>query len=304
MPLNPIRMTDRWIARAARRDPRALAAVADLAPTVVVTGASRGIGRALAARFAGAGYDVLMIARGEEDLVAASDDVRRRAAGRVMTLALDLAAADATARIEAALASSRAYLDILVNNAAMGLGGPFESAEPEAVERLVALNIAVPTRLIRHVLPAMKARGRGGILNVASLGGAVPGPYQAAYYASKAYVLSLSEAIAAESAGSGVRVTAVAPGPVETGFHADMAADGALYRRLLPSLEPEQVARSAYRGFMLGRRVVHPGLVAPVAALAVRILPHALTVPLVARLLDNRGMAASRRASPADGRRG
>lgn len=298
MLLAPIRLADRWIARAARRDPRALAAISGLSPATVVTGASRGIGRALAERFARKGHDVLMIARGETELAATADDVRRSAAGRILTLAADITSPDAAASIEAALAAERTYLDILVNNAAIGLGGPFEAAGPEAIERLVGLNIAAPTRLIRHALPAMKARGRGGILSIASLGGAVPGPYQAAYYASKAYLLSLSEAIAAECRGSGVRVTVVAPGPVETRFHTDMGADHALYRRLLPALPPERVAASAYRGFMLGRRVVHPGIVAPLAAFAVRLLPHGVTVPIVAWLLDNRSDIPAADSSP------
>ena len=106
----------------------------------------------------------------------------------------------------------------------------------------------------------MKARGAGGILNVASLGGYAPGPYQAAYYASKAYVLSLTEALAAEAAGSGVRICVVAPGPVETRFHAKMGGEGAFYRSFIRAQTPKAVAASAYRGFMLGRRVVVPGL--------------------------------------------
>jgi hypothetical protein len=288
MPLSPARLMDRWIGRAAQRDPRALAAVAGLAPAVAVTGASRGIGLALARQFAERGHPVLMIARGAEALAAAADRVRRTATGRVATLAIDATDPGAAAAIERTLAAERAYLDILVNNAAIGLGGPFEASRPEDIDALVALNVGAVTRLMRHALPAMKARGRGGILNIASLGGAVPGPYQAAYYASKAYVVSLSEAVAAESAGSGVRIAVVAPGPVDTGFHADMGAEAARYRLLLPAQSPDQVARSAYRGFMLGRRVIHPGLLAPVAAAAVKVLPHAVTVPLVAWLLDNR----------------
>ena len=99
---------------------------------------------------------------------------------------------------------------------------------------LVDLNVRALTRLTRHFLPGMRQRGRGGILNVASLGGYAPGPNQAAYYASKAYVLSLTEAIAAETAGEGVRVCALAPGPVDTAFHARMGAENAFYRYLVP----------------------------------------------------------------------
>jgi short-subunit dehydrogenase len=134
----------------------------------------------------------------------------------------------------------------------------------------------------------MMSRGRGGILNIASLGGYAPGPHQAAYYASKAYVLSLTEALAAEASGLGVRICVVAPGPVETGFHADMGAEHALYRQLLPSMTPEQVAASAYRGFRFGRRVVIPGVFNRLLFTSLKVLPHPISVPLVGLLLKNR----------------
>lgn len=141
------------------------------------------------------------------------------------------------------------------------------------------------TRMMRAALPPMRARGTGGILNVASLGGMTPGPYQAAYYASKAFVISLTEAVGHEVRGEGVRIAVVAPGPVETNFHAAMGAEGAFYRAIVPSASPEAVARSAYRGFMLGRRVIVPGILGTASALALRLLPHALSVPMVGRLL-------------------
>lgn len=286
-----VRLIDRWLARSARPDEAALAAVTGLAPATVITGASRGIGLALAERFAETGHAVVLVARSASQLDAAADRVRRRVPGAtILTLPLDVTTPDAGPAIDRFLADHGRYLDVLVNNAAIGLGGPFEQGAASAIDDLVALNVAALTRLVRHALPGMKARGRGGILNVSSLGGAVPGPYQAAYYASKAYVQSLTEAVAAESAGSGVRIAVVAPGPVETGFHASMQADNALYRRLMPAMKPRQVARAAVSGFLLGRRVIHPGIIAPFAALAVRLLPHAITVPLVARLLDNRAL--------------
>ena len=133
----------------------------------------------------------------------------------------------------------------------------------------------------------MLARGRGGVLNVASLGGVIPGPYQAAYYASKAYVLSLSEALASETSGSGVRVTVIAPGPIATAFHANMGAEAARYRTLLPELSPEHVAASAYRAFTLGQRVVVPGIMYRLFFIALRMLPHASTVRLTGWLLKN-----------------
>lgn len=288
MPLSPLSIIDRWIARSARPNPQAVAAVSGLAPATVVSGASRGIGRALAARFAAAGRDVVMIARSRTELEQAASQLRTHAAGRVLALALDVTRHDAPELIDQFLAANGAYLDVLVNNAATGLAGSFDTSSAEDIDGLLALNIGALTRLMRHALPAMKARGRGGVLNVASLAGAIPGPYQAAYYASKAYVISLTEAVAAECGGSGVRIAVVVPGPVATGFHAAMGAENALYRRLLPANSPEPVARSAYAGFMLGRRVIYPGVLAPLAVAALRILPHPVTVPVVAWLLNIR----------------
>lgn len=283
-----------WIRRAAQPDPSAVAAVAGLRPAVVITGASRGIGRALARRFAEAGDDIVLVARDAGDLDKAAAALASRAESRILTLPLDITLPEAPAAIDRFLAENGAYLDVLVNNAAIGLGGRFEDSPPEVVDRLVTLNVGALTRLMRHALVPMKARGRGGILNIASLGGVAPGPYQAAYYASKAYVISLTVAVAAESAGSGVRVTAVAPGPVETGFHASMGAERALYRLLLPSMSAERVARSAYRAHILGRRLVYPGILPPLMALSLKILPYAITVPLIGWLLDA-GPSRSRR---------
>ena len=128
--------------------------------------------------------------------------------------------------ITAGLNRAGLYLDVLVNNAGTGLAGPFLSHSPVELSRLITLNIETVTRLTRAVLPDMLARQRGGILNIASLGADVPGPNQAAYYASKSYVVSLSEAIASEVSGQGVRISALLPGPVETEFHEDMGARG------------------------------------------------------------------------------
>ena len=150
-------------------------------------------------------------------------------------LPLDVTLPDAVAKIEAALASHGAYADVLVNNAGIGLSGPFHAHAAADVLRLVDLNVRALTHLTHHFLPGMRVRGRGGILNLASIGGYAPGPNQAAYYASKAYVLSLTEAIAAETAGEGVRVCALAPGPVNTRFHETAwARENAFYRSFVP----------------------------------------------------------------------
>lgn len=253
----------------------------------IVTGASHGIGRAIAARFLAAGRDVMLVARDAAALEHAAAALRPGAptGAEVFTLALDVTAPDAVAALEAAITAAGRRADLLVNNAGIELGGPFVGQSADEIDRLIALNITAFTRLTRHFAEVFRVRGAGSIVNVTSLGGYVPGPNQAAYYASKAYALSLSEALASELAGSGVHVMAVAPGPVSTRIHASMRAERAPYRLLLPAMSPETVARSTYWGWRLGRRVVVPGLHYQLLALMLRVLPHRLTVPVIGLLL-------------------
>ena len=138
---------------------------------------------------------------------------------------------------------------------------------------------------MHHTLPRLIARGRGGILNVASVGGLVPGPYQAAYYASKAYVISLTEAVGTEIAGLGVRMCVLAPGPVNTGFHQAMGTDFSFYRQLILPLSAQATANAAYRGYVLGCRLVVPGIMNKLLAIALKIIPHALLMSIVGWLL-------------------
>lgn len=260
---------------------------AGLSPVTMVTGGSHGIGLALANRFAAAGHDLLLIARSEADLVEAAARIQSQHGIAAATLALDITTPDALAAIDRKLSQMGRYAHILVNNAGIGLSGPFLDHPREDITTLVDLNVRASTRLMHHVLPGMRSRGCGGVLNVASLGGYAPGPWQAVYYASKAYVLSLSEAVAYEVAPDGIRVCAVAPGPVETAFHRRMQAESAFYR-WLPPLQPDTVASWAYRGFRLGLRVIVPGLVNMLLALCLRLLPHRVVIPVVAWLLRRR----------------
>lgn len=278
-----------WRRRWWRPDPAALAAYEGLRPLTVVTGASEGIGYALARQFAAGGHDLLLIARRLEPLKEAAIRISAEHKVQAFALPLDLTSPGAIAAIEAALAARQAYADVLVNNAGIGFAGRFDEQAPEDMLQLLDLNIRALTALARHFLPGMRVRGRGGILNLASLGSYAPGPYQATYYASKAYVLSLSEAMAAETAGEGVRVMALAPGPVNTRFHDRMRAKNAFYRLLVPGASPDSVARAGYYGFALGLRVVVPGILNPFMAIAMRIVPHRLVIPIIGWLLQPRG---------------
>jgi short-subunit dehydrogenase len=278
-----------WRRRWWRPDRQALAAYAGLRPMVVVTGGSEGIGYELARRFARGGNAVMLVARRPQPLEAAAARIRSEFEAEAVAVPADVTAPGAIAAIDAALAAHGAYADVLVNSAGIGLAGPFHAQSPDDLARLTDLNVRALTQLTRHYLPAMRLRGRGGILNLASLGGYTPGPWQAAYYASKAYVISLSEAIAAETAGEGIRVCAVAPGPVNTAWHERAGAETGLYRTLVPPASAASVARAGYLGWLLGLRVVVPGLINPFLALALKIVPHRLMLPFIAFLLKPRG---------------
>lgn len=277
-----------WRRRWWRPDPAALAAFAGLRPMTVVTGGSEGIGFELARRFASAGNHVMLIARRLAPLEQAAAKIRAETKADVSVLSLDITAPDAVAEIEAALAAHGAYADVLVNNAGIGLAGPFHAHSAADVLRLVDLNVRALTLLTHHFLPGMRVRGRGGILNLASIGSFAPGPNQAAYYASKAYVLSLTEAIAAETAGEGVRVCALAPGPVNTRWHEKAGAQRAFYRSFVPPASARSTAWAGYLGYVLGLRVTIPGLVNPFMAVAMRIMPHRIVIPIIGVLLRPR----------------
>jgi short-subunit dehydrogenase len=257
---------------------------------VVVTGASRGIGLAIARHFAARGRQLVLVARGGRDLALAAEAIRKDFGVTALPLAIDVRATDAAARIEGELESQGLYVDVLVNNAAIGLGGEYIAHDPDELAALLDVNVRAVALLCRHFLPPMLIRGDGGVLNIASLGAYTPGPYQAAYYASKAFVLSLTEAVARESRGLGVRIAAFAPGPVETGFHASMGADNAFYRWLIPAPSAARAAAAAVRGYTWGRTVITPGLLAPLAAWLMRLTPHPILVPIIAALLKPRGL--------------
>ena len=245
---------------------------------VVITGGSEGIGRAFARYYAKRGHDLLLIARQLEPLEILAKELVATYSVRVEILAQDVTAPDAPAAIDAALAAAGAHCDLLINNAGIGLSGAFHDLPWDAVEGLLATNVTASTRLMQHVLVGMRERGRGGIINLSSLGAYAPGPYQSAYYASRSYLLSLSEAVAAEVARDGVRITAVAPGPVRTRFHMKMGSERDLYRWLIPPISSRTVARWAAVAHKLGVRVVVPGLFNNVLALSLRLMPHRISI--------------------------
>jgi hypothetical protein len=249
-------------------------------PTALITGASSGIGYELAKLFAAAGFDLALVARRREPLDRLANELPPRHGIRTRVMVEDLADPAAPRRIHQALVGANVTVEALVNNAGFGLRGAFAELPLERQLALLQVNVTALTELSRLFLPGMVARGRGRVLNLASTAAFQPGPFMAVYYASKAYVLSLSEALAEELAGSGVTVTCLAPGPTATGFaEAAGNADSRLFR--LGTMDAAQVARIGFEAAMAGRRLAVPGLRNWLAVQGLRLSPRALTLKLV-----------------------
>ena len=241
-------------------------------PSAVVTGASSGIGRAIAEELAARGFDLVLVARSQEHLEA----LRVEWAGR-FKIAIHCEAVDLSEAAELdALCQRIGVPDVLVNNAGFGDYRAFHQAEWDKLERLMRVNMLALTRLVHQVLPGMRARGSGRILNVASSAAYAPGPLMAVYFATKAYVLHFSDAVSAECTGSGVTVTTLCPGSTATEFHkvAGFTADHALFRAPLAT-SASRVARAAVKALFAGRRIVHPGIANRFSVFAVRFVPRA-----------------------------
>jgi short-subunit dehydrogenase len=246
-------------------------------PVTLITGASAGIGAALARVFAEHGHPLLLIANRSAQLEAVADHIAATGASRPNVLSLDLLRANATAHVEHELRHRGLEAQYVVNNAGFGLLG--QAAELDRAQQLsmIDLNMRVLTDLSLRFIDSLE-RHRGGILNVASVLGFLPGPGMAVYHATKAYVISFSEALHRELAPRGVRVTALCPGPVDTDF--SVRADGILSRRLTRSVE--RVARDGYAGLMEGCRLVVPGRTNKLLSVLPRLLPRHYVLSMVA----------------------
>ncbi len=256
----------------------------------IVTGASDGIGAELARVFAARGHDLALVARRADRLEALADEiVAKGAQRRPLVIALDLGERGAVDALARALDAAGAQAETLVNNAGFGLLGPVETLDAAEQLGMIDLNVRALTALTLRFLPDIVAR-RGGILNVASIAAFMPGPNFAIYYATKAFVLSFSEALTQELRASGVKVSCLCPGPVETGFQArsGFALEGKMGVARLALVSPAEVARQGYEGLMANRRVVVPGLMNKAIVVLVRFFPRAWLLPLLATAMDGR----------------
>ncbi|KLO34102.1 hypothetical protein ABW17_26985 [Mycobacterium nebraskense] len=245
----------------------------------VITGASSGLGAIFADQLAQRGMSLVLAGRDEARLSAVAQRVEQQVELVVGDLGTQAGVDALVGRLDGR------EVDVLVNNAGFGTYGPFAELDAGREHDLVAVNVDALVRLTHAVLPGMLARGRGGILNVASTIAFQPGPYQATYGASKAFVLSLSQALWAETRGSGVTVTALRPGPTRTGFVGALGSDvshTAIYRRLAA---PEPVVAAGLRALDRRRAVVVPGWRYRVMATGSRLMPGWLSSLVSGRML-------------------
>jgi uncharacterized protein len=249
----------------------------------LVTGASGGIGAALARELAARGHDLVLVARSTASLDALASELSTAHGVTVTVRTADLAAPGAGRALGDALVAEGVAVDVLVNNAGFGDFSPFHDADPDRTAQMVELNVATVVGLTRALLPGMVQRGSGRVLNVASVAAFLPGPLMAVYYATKAFVLSFSEAVAEELAGTGVTVTALCPGPTRTGFQdrADMG-DSRLLKG--PLMDAATVARAGVDGMLGGKRLVVPGLMNKLSAVSPRLVPRRVVPPIVRRV--------------------
>jgi hypothetical protein len=252
--------------------------------TALVTGASGGIGLELARLFASDRHDLVLVARSGGKLREIGEQLEASHGITATVIAADLSKPNAARDLADTLRAGSIEVDVLVNNAGIGLSGAFLDNDPQAQRDMLQVNVVALTELTRLLLPAMVARRSGRILNVASTAAFAPGPLAAVYGATKAYVLSFSEAIGEELRHRGVTVTALCPGPTQSGFSATAGAGSTrLYSRQKP-MSSADVARAGYEGLRSGRRVVITGLRNKLLVQSARMSPRRL-VTMVGRTL-------------------
>ncbi len=242
-------------------------------PVTLITGASAGIGTALARVFADHGHELVLVARREQKLAELADEIAARGRQRPAVLAVDLERADAVARIGEALKTQGLEPEIVLNNAGFGLVGAAAELDHGKQLAMIDLNVRAVTDLSLAFVDCL-VRRKGGILNLASVASFLPaGPGMAVYYATKAYVLSFSEALHRELAPRGVRVTALCPGPVPTEFQVRAGIGEETYPPLITK-SAQRVAEEGYRGLKEGRRLVVPGFANKAVTVLSRLGPR------------------------------
>lgn len=242
----------------------------------LITGASGGIGYDLAKLAAADGKNLILVARSVDKLNKLADEIRKNNSTEVISIAVDLSEEKGANMLISEVTQKNIHIDTLINNAGSGDFGDFAKANLTKNIEMIRLNICALTHLSHFALHGMKNNGYGRIMNVASTAAFMPGPGMAVYYASKAYVLSFSEALARELKGSGVTVTALCPGPTDTGFASAAGLGKSLLHKILPAATPMEVAKIGYKAMMKGKAIEIPGLMNKLSAMTPRFTPRAM----------------------------
>jgi len=254
-------------------------------PVALVTGASAGIGRELA-RLLAADHDLILTARREVELNTLAAELQP-AGAKCLAIPADLADPAWPKQLWQAIEAAGWSVDVLVNNAGFGDVGPFSDADTAKLLRMIQVNVAAFTELLALSLPGMKARGRGRILNVGSVAGFQPGPFMAVYYATKAYVNSLSQALSSELEGTGIRVTCLCPGPTESGFASVAGFDEKTFS-VSARMTARDVAEVGVRAMRRGRVLTIPGWRNRLMIFLQRFTPRSIVIRTVRWMLAKR----------------
>jgi hypothetical protein len=242
----------------------------------LITGASGGIGCNLAELVAADGKNLVLAARSGDKLEQLASDIRKKNKTEVITIAVDLSEEAGVTKLISEITSKNLSVDTLINNAGFGDFGDFAKADLEKNMEMIRLNISTLTRLSHFFVRGMLSAGQGRIMNVASTAAFMPGPGMAVYYASKAYVLSFSEALTRELRGTGVTVTTLCPGPTDTGFAASAGLGKSLLHRILPAATSPEVAKAGYKAMMKGKAIIIPGFMNKLSTFTPRFSPRGM----------------------------
>src|SRR6266566_1713306 len=259
-----------------------------LRQTALVTGGSGGIGIEIAKVLARGGFDLVLVARKRDTLEAAAGQIEGKFDVRVQVFAADLRRTDAPQSIFDFLHNENIAIEVLVNNAGFGLGGEFADTKIQRELEMIQVNIAALTYLTKLFLPPMIKRKSGRLLNVASTAAFQPGPGMAVYYATKAYVLSFSEAVAEELRNTGVTVTALCPGPTQTDFAESAQISGSRLFSTFGIADAADVAKYGFDAMMHGKRLAIPGIRNKIVAQANRFAPRTFTAKIARMLQESR----------------
>ncbi|MDR1171003.1 MAG: SDR family oxidoreductase [Bacteroidales bacterium] len=257
-----------------------------MAEYALITGASSGIGLELARIAASNNINLILLARNADKLMQLRTELEERHPIKVLAVGCDLTEPDTVEKVAALLHGRGIVPDILINNAGFGMYGSFDRIGAETEENMIRLNVASLTELTKIIYRQMRSRGKGKILNVSSIAGFMPGPWMAVYHATKAYVLSFSEALAAEARGSGVTVTVLCPGPTETNFENRASAGTGIkvFEKFGKLPAARQVAKYGWQSMMKGKTVAIHGGKNRWLVFLIRFLPRKTTANVAGKI--------------------